>query len=81
MKSNSENIFELITALVDNELDSENYQNLKKKIENNEKLIKEYIIQSQIKNLLKKRFATHKSPDYLQKSILNKIKIENNISN
>lgn len=81
MKSNSENIFELITALVDNELDSKNYQNLKEKIENDELLSKEYIIQSQIKNLLKKRFASHKSPDYLQKSILNKIKIENNISN
>lgn len=81
MKSNSENIFELITALVDNELDSENCQNLQEKIKCDELLSKEYIIQSQIKNLLKKRFASHKSPDYLLKNILNQIKIENNISN
>lgn len=81
MKSNSENILELITALVDNELDSENSQNLHAKIKCDKILSKEYNIQLQIKNLLNERFSSSKSPEYLQKSILNRIKIENNISN
>ncbi len=80
MKSNSENIFEFITAFVDNELDKDKVVKLQKEIESDAELLNEYYIQLQMKKLLRERFSSRNAPKYLYESILNKIKIENNLA-
>lgn len=68
------NLIDKITSYVDNELKNQNLiDEVKDMIINDEKVRKEYFIQSNIKNLLKERFTNQKAPDYLKKRIINNI--------
>lgn len=73
MEKNKLEIFEQITALVDNELDSTRASQLKEKINTDSVLYEEYMVQSEIKHLLQNRFSAQTAPSYLYQNIKNSI--------
>lgn len=71
---NSE-VYENITALVDNEIkEKERRETLRRQIENNEDLKFEFEVQQSVKSLLKERFADQKAPEFLKAQVLESIK-------
>ena len=75
------NTYEEITALVDNELSDERKDVILNMIDRDEDLQKEFYIQSDIKSMLKKRFANQQAPAYLYDSIMTQISSRNMLDN
>ena len=66
---------DLTTALVDNELHDEALKNqLISKIETDDDLRYDYIVQSLVKNLIKEKVQFYKTPDKIRQKILKRIK-------
>ncbi|MDZ7766521.1 MAG: hypothetical protein U5K00_19205 [Melioribacteraceae bacterium] len=74
------NIYEEITALVDNRLSAERKRKLDESIRSDENLQFEYHVQSSVKNLLRERFAGHTAPVYLYENVMNNIQSNNSRS-
>lgn len=75
------NIYEEITALVDNRLSAERKRKLDESIRSDENLQFEYHVQSSVKNLLRERFAGQTAPAYLYENVMNNIQSNNSRSN
>jgi hypothetical protein len=72
-------IYEQITALVDNEVPEGTVEELQSKIDMSDELQFEYKVQSEIKTLLQNRFSANSAPAYLYENVLNRIMMETKI--